>query len=231
MSFKEILGTKGRILIHLAEKRGLVECIKTSTSKLAEEIGISQQSASRLLLELEKEGLIEKESAGRGVILRLTDDSLELMLELYAKLKEVLEKPSEIILAGRVFTGLGEGAYYTQIPHYVKQFEEKLGFRPYPGTLNLRLIGRGDMVKRALIEKAARIEIEGFSDGKRSYGGAKCIKAHIDKEEAAIILIDRTHYPKEVMEIISPVCLREKLGLKDGDIVSVKVSMIPADLA
>ncbi|MEM2846799.1 MAG: DUF120 domain-containing protein [Nitrososphaerota archaeon] len=231
MSFEEIFNSRGRILLYLAEKGAVVEGVKTSTAALAGELGISQQSVSRLLMELAREGLIEKESSGRSMIIRLTDEALELALSLYAKLKEILESPSEMILTGRVFTGLGEGAYYIQIPFYMRQFEEKLGFKPYPGTLNLKLIRRDDVLRRALVERAARIEIERFSDGRRSYGGARCIKARVGEEDAAIIFIERTHYPRDVIEILSPVCLRERLGLKDGDIVSVRVSLSPLDLA
>lgn len=231
MSFEEIFNSRGRILLYLAEKGAVVEGVKTSTAALARELGISQQSVSRLLMELAREGLIERESSGRSMVIRLTDGALELALSLYAKLKEILESPSEMILTGRVFTGLGEGAYYIQIPFYMRQFEEKLGFKPYPGTLNLKLIRRDDVLKRALVERAARIEIERFSDGRRSYGGARCIKARVGEEDAAIIFIERTHYPRDVIEILSPVCLRERLGLKDGDIVSVRVSLSPLDLA
>ncbi|MEM3922393.1 MAG: DUF120 domain-containing protein [Nitrososphaerota archaeon] len=231
MSFEEIFNSRGRILLYLAEKGAVVEGVKTSTAALARELGISQQSVSRLLMELAREGLIEKESSGRSMVIRLTDEALELALSLYAKLKEILESPSEMILTGRVFTGLGEGAYYIQIPFYMRQFEEKLGFKPYPGTLNLKLIRRDDVLKRALVERAARIEIEKFSDGRRSYGGARCIKARVGEEDAAIIFIERTHYPRDVIEILSPVCLRERLGLKDGDLLSVRVSLSPLDLA
>jgi len=230
MSFEEIFNSRGRILLYLAEKGAVVEGVKTSTAALARELGISQQSVSRLLMELAREGLIEKESSGRSMIIRLTDEALELTLSLYAKLKEILESPSEIILTGRVFTGLGEGAYYIQIPFYMRQFEEKLGFKPYPGTLNLKLISKEDVLKKALVERAARIEIKGFSDGKRSYGGAKCVKAHIDDEEVAIVFIDRTHYPIDVIEIIAPACLREKLRLKDGDKVTLRIKVTPIEL-
>jgi riboflavin kinase len=231
MPLEEILSSRGRIILRLAEENALVSGVRISTAKLAEELGISQQSASRLLIELEREGLIERESSGRGAVIRLTDKAFELILSLHAKLREILERPSEITLTGRVFTGLGEGAYYVQVPFYMRQFEEKLGFKPYPGTLNLKLIRRDDVLKRALLERAARIEIERFSNGRRSYGGARCIKARVGDEEAAILFIERTHYPREVIEILSPLCLRERLGLKDGDIVSVKVSLSPLDLA
>ena len=42
-------------------------------------------------------------------------------------------------LAGRVFTGQGEGKKYVSLSWVKHQIKEKLGFDPYPGTLNLRL--------------------------------------------------------------------------------------------
>ena len=109
--------------------------------------------------------------------------------------------------------------------------EKKLGFKPYPGTLNISLIGKDEILKRALVEKAADIVIEGFSDEKRAYGGARCIKALLDGEEVVIIFIERTHYSRDVVEVISPLCLREKLGLKDGDKVVLRVKLTPTSLA
>ena len=38
---------------------------------------------------------------------------------------------------GVVFSGRGEGSFYVSI--YARSFEEVLGFRPFPGTLNIRL--------------------------------------------------------------------------------------------
>ena len=39
----------------------------------------------------------------------------------------------------------------------------------------------------------------------------------------AIIVPGRSHYPEDTVEIISEVRLRDKEGLKDGDIITVEV--------
>ncbi|MEM3054151.1 MAG: DUF120 domain-containing protein, partial [Candidatus Bathyarchaeia archaeon] len=44
-----------------------------------------------------------------------------------------------ICLKGKVFSGTGEGAKFMELPWVKKQMEEKLGFAPYPGTLNIKL--------------------------------------------------------------------------------------------
>jgi riboflavin kinase len=43
------------------------------------------------------------------------------------------------VLRGRVVSGLGEGQHYISRQGYLKQFREKLGFEPFPGTLNIKL--------------------------------------------------------------------------------------------
>ena len=70
--------------------------------------------------------------------------------------------PPSVTLEGTVFTGLGEGAYYISKEAYRKQFTEKLGFEPYPGTLNLKLSTDYDIKTRREIEAYPAIEIHRF---------------------------------------------------------------------
>ncbi len=221
-----LLNLKEKLLIYLAQSGGFTKSVRVSTPELARKLGTSQQSASRLLIQLEQQGYLERRIVGKAGYVRLTGKGVEELRNIYLALKAVFEKPVEIIVEGRVFTGLGEGAYYLSLPQYVKQIEEKLGFKPYPGTLNVRLLSRDSIINRLLLERMADIRIEGFSNEHRTYGGAKCVKALFNGEqEAAVIFIERTHYEKDVIEVIAPVYLRGKYGLSDGDKVFVKVSL------
>jgi CTP-dependent riboflavin kinase len=58
----------------------------------------------------------------------------------------------EIVLKGTVFSGRGKGRHFVDLPWARKQFQEKLGFNPYPGTLNLRLLKKSDLdtLKKAI---------------------------------------------------------------------------------
>ncbi|MCD6536551.1 MAG: helix-turn-helix domain-containing protein, partial [Thaumarchaeota archaeon] len=56
----DLLTIKGRILLFLAEHGGIARELSISTVKLAEELETSQQTASRVLIELERAGLIER---------------------------------------------------------------------------------------------------------------------------------------------------------------------------
>ena len=43
------------------------------------------------------------------------------------------------ILIGKVVSGVKQAAYFTQLDWVQEQCYDKLGFRPYPGTLNLEI--------------------------------------------------------------------------------------------
>lgn len=218
-----LLNLRERLLIYLAQSGAYTKSLALSTSAIAHQLGTSQQSVSRILIQLEQAGYIEKVMIGKTTLIRLTEKGMDELRNLHIVLKSIFEKPMEILVEGRVFSGLGEGFYYISLPRYFDQIKERVGFTPYPGTLNIQLLSKDSIENRILLEKNADIVIHGFSDGQRTYGGAKCIKVLFNGEqEAAIIFAERTHYGKDVIEVIAPVYLRGKYGLRDGDKVFVK---------
>jgi riboflavin kinase, archaea type len=212
------------ILFKLAELGAHDRSVRASTGELAKALSISQQSASRLLVEMEKVGLIERQRQGRYQTVQLTEAGLESLAEIYSLLSRVFEPAKkDLMLTTTVFSGLGEGSYYMSLDGYRKQFRAKLGFDPFPGTLNLRIQGE-DLGKRKMMEGFSPIEIEGFANEKRTYGGAYCYRALInEKLRGAVIVPIRAHYGEDVIEVIAPYQLRKQLHLKDGDAVGVKI--------
>jgi len=213
-------------LLHLARRGGLRKGILISTPELAKDLGTSQQTASRRVLELEAKGYIKRSVTRKGQIIVITEKGADLLRAVYAALHDsISEALKSIVISGEVFTGLGEGAYYVSLNGYRSQIREKLGFDPYPGTLNLKLTEPSDLYFREMLNHRAGILIKGFSDGMRTYGSVKAFKARVKDVEAAILLIERTHYGIDTLEVIAPVNLRQALGLKDGDRVSVEVQL------
>ncbi len=199
--------------------------IKIKTSELAAKLGKSQQAASIYLIALEREGLIEKQSSREGTVVKLTQKGLDILVTVYLLLRNELEEsPTSLVLEGSVFSGLGEGAYYMSLPKYKEQFYKKLGFEPFPGTLNIKLDLRYIMERERLEQyKHLGINIEGFSDGSRTYGALWCFHCLIEGVRGAVVLIERTHYDISAIEVISPISFRKELGLKDGDKVKITV--------
>jgi len=202
--------------------------VAINSSVFARSIGLSQQTASRRLIELEKLGLIKREVHRKGQIIMLTDKGHEELKSVYIELKRIFEEElGKLTVEGIVFTGLGEGAYYVSRDGYRRQFIAKLGFDPYPGTLNIRLSDAKSLKSREIIEQYRGIEIEGFSDGDRTYGPVRCFRATINgKVEGALVIAQRTHYGKDTMEFIAPVNVRRTLGLKDGDKVRAEIYLV-----
>ncbi len=196
-----------------------------TTTDLAKLLGASQQTASRHLIELEKMGLIHRVRLGRRETIKITSSGVKHLDNMFMTLKRAFEmKKKEIIFEGAVFSGLGEGAYYISQPVYKEQFIKKLGFEPYPGTLNLR-VQKEDQEEVRLLEASPFILIEGFTDGNRTFGPAKCFHGMIGDRNGvggALIFPVRTHYSGDVVELISTEYLRRRLHLKDGDTVKIR---------
>ncbi|NWF87389.1 CTP-dependent riboflavin kinase [Candidatus Bathyarchaeota archaeon] len=123
-------------------------------------------------------------------------------------------------IKGKVISGSGEGAKFTELPWVKEQIVEEVGFTPYLGTLNVK-VTEPSLLKR-LLENAKWIEISpvnGFCRG-------KIVKAHfMDNLECAIIIPEVGNYPEDVIELIAPINLRKKFKLRDGDTVEVKIPL------
>jgi riboflavin kinase, archaea type len=211
-------------LYRLAEMGAARGFVPLSTGVIAKGLAVSQQTASRRLIEMQKRGLIERSANGRVLRVKITREGLSGLVEMYRVLKPMFESPEqELVFNAMVFTGLSEGSYYMSLEGYRKQFRSKLGFDPFPGTLNLRL-AKESMTERRELEKYPFVGIDGFADKDRTYGGARCYPVIVEhKVHAAIVMPIRAHYGDDVIEIIAADNLRRKLHLKDGDAVNIRV--------
>jgi len=217
-------------LYKLAEMGASRRTVKVSTEYFALKMMLSQQTASRYLIQLDKKGWIKRTITPDGCLVKITDAGQRELKQLFCNLRLIFEaaySPS-ITLEGTLFSGLGEGAYYVSKDGYRKQFIEKLGFDPYPGTLNLKLTSEYDVKTRAELETYPAVELHGFENEDRSFGGVKCYPALINnKVKGAILTAMRTHYDSSVLEIVAPVYIRGNLKLKDGQKVKVEVLTLP----
>ncbi len=201
---------------------GSKSLISLSSAELAQFMGISQQSASRFILNLLNGGYIQRQMNGRKQEVSITEKGMNLLAKEYSDLAILLEKPVKMKLQGTVQSGLGEGRYYISRKGYIVQFQEKLGFIPYLGTLNLRIKPGSELALRKL-RSMDGIHIDGFTTEDRTYGPVKIFLGNISGIECGIIFPERSVY-SDVMEIISTEYLREKLGIEDGSEVIVEVT-------
>jgi riboflavin kinase len=121
------------------------------------------------------------------------------------------------VLKGNVFSGHKGGKLFVNLPWVREQMDEKLGFNPYAGTLNLRLPNETALDRLREANGIKIVPEKGYSEG-------KCFKALVNgKVEGAVVLPDVPDYPLDLLEVLAPVNLREKFGLEDGMEVIVTV--------
>ena len=211
------------VLKQLALMNASKKVLKISSKELADKINQSLQTAARKLKELENDELIERTLTKDGQFIVITEKGKRRLYREYLDYKKIFEEDETITIKGKVFSGVGEGRYYVSLKGYKEQFKEKLGFDPYPGTLNLK-IPKEQLYFRRRLEEEDGILIEGFKTPDRTFGDVKAFKCKVNGIEGAIVLPKRTHYPSDVLEVIAPVKLRN-YGIKDGDFVEVEVCL------
>jgi riboflavin kinase len=126
----------------------------------------------------------------------------------------------KINLIGTVISGGGEGRKFLELSWVKQQIKQKLGFAPYPGTLNV-MLSEESTQRRELLEKAHSIKIcpaDGYCTG-------ALFKAFIGTLQCAIIVPDVAGYPKALLEVIAPCNLRATLQFEDGSEVTITVNL------
>jgi len=126
-------------------------------------------------------------------------------------------------ITGRVISGAQKASYFTNIPWVQEQCLEKLGFRPYPGTLNIEVC---EGSSRALLELRKRKGIVLNSPDEETCS-ASALPARVELLECAIIIPPESVniHGRNILEILAPVKLKDALGVRDGDILTVLVDL------
>jgi riboflavin kinase len=102
------------------------------------------------------------------------------------------------------------------------QFSERLGYRPFPGTLNVK-VEPPLLTKLSVVRHWEGVRIDGFQASGRTFGGATCHAALLSGHACHLITPDRSHY-RDVVEFIAVEYLRDALKLHDNDSVSVELA-------
>ena len=212
-------------LAYLLSKGARYNFVQITTSSLGKSIKKSQQAASIHILELENGGFIDRLMTGRQLSIKITQKGYSELVNLHSVLGSSLDlSPSHIELNGSVISGLGEGAYYMSLKGYTKQFKVKIGYVPFPGTLNLKLNQLQSTQIIQQLDEIDSITLDPFSDGKRTYGWVKCFHATLNNSiKCELIRLERTHHDDSVIELISKNNLRKIARLKTGSKVTIKI--------
>jgi riboflavin kinase len=120
-------------------------------------------------------------------------------------------------IKGKIVSGSHEGTYFMSQKIYQDKFQEKLGFQPYPGTLNLE-------VKPGDVQKIRDLQDIGIITGEGRFGDVKFIRSTLNQNvDGALIFPVKTHHPPEILEFIASQNIRKSLKLEDGDQVTLTI--------
>jgi HAD superfamily hydrolase (TIGR01662 family) len=127
-----------------------------------------------------------------------------------------------VTISGRLVTGQGRGASFTQLPWAREQFVARLGVDPHPGTLNLVL---DEADARRSWEALRGRPGEAIQPPEPSFCAARCYPVRLEGWlPGAIVLPEVPGYPRSQVEVISALPLRETLSRSDGDRISLEAS-------
>ena len=118
-------------------------------------------------------------------------------------------------LSGRVVTGTGQAAGFTELTHAKQQFLEKLGIDAWPGTLNIKIDDKRTLSNWQSLRDRHGIGINS-PDGNNC--DARSYPVHINRRVTGAIIFPQINgYPEDQVEVITSVSLRRHLSLDDGD--------------
>lgn len=124
-----------------------------------------------------------------------------------------------LIVRGVIEAGTGQAAAFMRLDWVRRAVERAVGFDPYPGTLNVRLVD-GDTIERWRRIRRDHALVLMPPPGETC--GARLVPVVVSTDvPAAVIVPNVTRYGAHVLEIVAAVHLRTRLWLRDHDVVSL----------
>ena len=135
---------------------------------------------------------------------------------------------ASLLLDGIIFSDLGQASKFMALDWVQKALSDCLGFSPFPATLNVRPADRKDAATWESVQNDPR-----YFSPMPSHGGscsARIFRVMIHdgsrtsqrKTAGAVLLPDVEDYPKNKIEIVAPMRLKEQFGVRDGDQITLE---------
>jgi riboflavin kinase len=131
-------------------------------------------------------------------------------------------------MTGIIFSDLGQASAFMALDWVQEALRNSLGFNPFPATLNLRPRAKEDaQVWEKIQEEHQGVELPPSSAG---FCRARLYRIEIhgpadrprDTIKGAVLLPDVSGYPKDKIEIVAPIRLKDAFGVQDGDSLTLE---------
>jgi CTP-dependent riboflavin kinase len=126
-------------------------------------------------------------------------------------------------ITGVIFSDLGQASSFMALDYVQQALNKCLGYFPFPATLNVRPKAAQD----AEVWQRIQTDVEGvpLPSAAGGFCRARLYRVAIgrpgsgaaDRMDAAVLLPEVVDYPKDKIEIVAPVRLKEAFTVQDGD--------------
>jgi len=96
---------------------------------------------------------------------------------------------------GEIKRGFGRASFFLSLEYYKKAIREKVGFEPYPGTINVKV---SPGVKEKVLKSSKLIK------GTGKLGPIRIALGHSMGRRCAVIIPERSEHGEEIIEVIFP---------------------------
>jgi len=130
----------------------------------------------------------------------------------------------KLTVTGKILSGAKKGAFFTQLDWVQSQCQEKLGFKPFPGTLNLEIEEEKIPHIEALFKRGGIELVPPDSD----FCAGHVYPVSIMGVTGAILdpAEDVRIHGKNIIELIAPISLKDAMDVGDGDEVMLVAKFI-----
>lgn len=124
-------------------------------------------------------------------------------------------------MTGIIFSDLGQASRFMALEWVQELLMQRLGYHPFPATLNVRPKGAVDAETWRRVQRDDRGMP--LTEASASHCGARLYRVEIsgpDSEKkitGAVLLPEVGDYPSNKIEIVAPVRLKDHFALADGD--------------
>ena len=132
----------------------------------------------------------------------------------------------DILVKGVVFSDLGRAGAFLGVDWVRDAVRERVGFDPFPGTLNVRARG-ADLTRWEQVRKhAGKIVLSSpdpaFCNAFLFTGSLEGWESQPESHERiAVVVPEVKEYPADKLEIIAAVSLKQTRSVRDGDELTV----------
>lgn len=128
-------------------------------------------------------------------------------------------------MTGRLVSGSGTASFFTSLEWVKDKCQGEFGFVPYPGTLNIKVSPKEKSVLQSL---RRRSEVIFWPPPGSGFYPARATRVQVNGIESVAVFpaSEVNIHNSDIIEVMSAVCLRDVLGVKEGDEVEISLSWV-----